>query len=314
MIAPRKYRPGSVVRLPFNAFSSDDPAASVTVAGLDTAAVQVYKDAGLAQRTSDAGESVVVDFDGIVGRHYVSVDTSDPLTPGFFTGGGHFDVAIDGLTIDGGAINVWAGSFSLGHEGSILDTYISAITSQTRFEIPVGPATADAFNGCPVLFFAEGSAFEFKEGYIRDYSVATGLECILGADPGGFTIGVNDSVSILPQASVGAINGVLATLLEFAMLGGSVGRVEDVTAEGEFQIRALDGSLLPADGFVGQALGFLRFQADGTTLCANPHAKRVVLTYDDTTGDATFGFANDTLPTQHPFNNLPVVGDLWMIP
>ena len=319
----RKWRPGSTIRLPVNTFDSNDPAGSVTVTGLTAANVKIYKDGNLVERASDAGESVSIDYDGITGRHQVVIDTANDTTAGFYTAGSQFQVAADGLTIDAGSVNAWIGGFELGYEGSIFDTYISALASQTRFTIPVGPAEADALNEHPILIFGMGQAIQFEQAYIKDYTIATGLEIFLDSDPGIITKAVNDSVSILPLSSVGAVKGYDATALMYSLRKAVYGRVEGATTSGtfnnqltggEFQIRALDGSVLPADGLKGQALGFIDTQADGSTAVQNPNADRVCIDYHPGSGDAIFGYANDTDPTQHPFNNVPAVGDLWVSP
>ena len=102
------------VILPVNTFSSDDPAASVTVTNLAAGDVEIHKDGSTTQRSSDSGVSVTIDFDSITGNHIVSIDLSDNTDAGFYANGSRYLVRIEGATVDGGTINAWIGGFSIG--------------------------------------------------------------------------------------------------------------------------------------------------------------------------------------------------------
>ena len=102
------------VMIPFNAFTSDDPSASVTVTNLANTDVYIYKDASLTQRTSSAGVAVDVDVDAIVGSHWVTIDLSDNTDAGFYASGSQYIVRMEGVTIDGGTVNAWIGGFTIG--------------------------------------------------------------------------------------------------------------------------------------------------------------------------------------------------------
>jgi hypothetical protein len=102
------------VVIPFNAFSSDDPSASITVTNLASTDVYIYKDGSLTQRTSFAGIAVDIDVDAIVGNHWVTIDLSDDTDVGFYVAGSRYQVRMEGVTIDGATINAWIGAFSIG--------------------------------------------------------------------------------------------------------------------------------------------------------------------------------------------------------
>lgn len=101
----------------FDTFSSDDPSASITLTGLATSDIEVYRDGGTTQRASDAGYTLLdtdgIDFDGITGIHGFSIDLSDNTDAGFYTTTGEFDVIVSSVTVDGATINFHAGSFSI---------------------------------------------------------------------------------------------------------------------------------------------------------------------------------------------------------
>ena len=102
------------IYIPVNTFSSDDPSASVTITNLVAGDVEIHKDGGITQRSSDAGVTVTIDFDGVTGNHIVSIDLSDNTDAGFYANGSQYQVRIEGTTVDGGTINAWICAFSIG--------------------------------------------------------------------------------------------------------------------------------------------------------------------------------------------------------
>lgn len=108
------YNTTETVIIPFNAFTSDDPSASATITNLVAGDVEIHKDGGTTQRSSDSGVSVSIDFDSVTGNHLISIDLSDDTDSGFYSAGSRYQVRIEGATVDGGTINAWIGSFSIG--------------------------------------------------------------------------------------------------------------------------------------------------------------------------------------------------------
>ena len=78
----------------FNAFTSDDPAASATITNFINTDVHIHKDLGTTQRNNAAGITVSVDFDGITGNHAVKIDTSDDTVAGFWVTGSEYQVSV----------------------------------------------------------------------------------------------------------------------------------------------------------------------------------------------------------------------------
>ena len=108
------YDTTETVVIPFNTFSSDDPSASVTATNLVAGDVEIHKDGGTTQRSSDAGVTVSIDFDGVTGNHLVSIDLSDNTDAGFYAAGSRYQVRVEGITVDAGTVNAWIGAFSIG--------------------------------------------------------------------------------------------------------------------------------------------------------------------------------------------------------
>lgn len=80
-------KPGTTLYIPFATYDSNDPSASVTLTGLATTDIEVYKDGSVTQRASDAGYALLdtdgIDFDGTTGVHGFSIDLADNTTAGF---------------------------------------------------------------------------------------------------------------------------------------------------------------------------------------------------------------------------------------
>jgi len=108
------YSTTETVVIPVNTFSSDDPSASVTAANFTAASIAIHKDGSTTQRSSSSGVTVAVDFDGVTGNHVVSIDLSDNADAGFYVDGSRYQVRMEAVTVDGGAVNAWIGTFSIG--------------------------------------------------------------------------------------------------------------------------------------------------------------------------------------------------------
>ena len=132
-----------------NFASYDSNGASVTLTGLATSDIEIYKNGGTTQRSSDAGYTVSTDFDTITGIHAISIDTSDNTDAGFFAAGNDYVVIVSSVTIDSQTVSLVAGSFSIenrfmrGTDSAALatdlatvDTNVDAILVDTGTTIP----------------------------------------------------------------------------------------------------------------------------------------------------------------------------------
>ena len=114
----------ATVYIPFNTFTSNDPAASSTVTNLTENDIYVHKDGSIANIVSD-GASVVINFDGITGNHLITIDTSEHAD---FATGSEYSVRIEGATVDAGTINSWVGAFSIERAGGALALVKAGVT------------------------------------------------------------------------------------------------------------------------------------------------------------------------------------------
>lgn len=97
------FEVGDTIYFPFDTYDSNG--ASVTISGLAVTDIEVYKDGSTTQRASDNGYALLdtdgIDFDGTVGLHGFSIDTSDNSDAGFWAAGSQYWVNINAITVDG---------------------------------------------------------------------------------------------------------------------------------------------------------------------------------------------------------------------
>ena len=89
----------------------------VTLTDLAVTDIEIYKNASMTQRSSDAGYTLIdtngIDIDGATGCHGVSIDLSNNTDAGFYTRGNDYMVMINAITVDGISIRFCAAVFSV---------------------------------------------------------------------------------------------------------------------------------------------------------------------------------------------------------
>ena len=99
----------------WNTFDSSN--ASVTMTGLLATDIEIYKNGGMTQRSSESGYTLLdtdgTDLDGATGFHGVSIDLSDDADAGFFARGNDYLVLINAVTVDGQTVILAASSISI---------------------------------------------------------------------------------------------------------------------------------------------------------------------------------------------------------
>jgi len=143
--------------------SFDSSGGSVTMTGLATTDIEIYKNGSTTQRSSDAGYTLLdtdgIDFDTITGIHGFSVDTSDNTDSGFYAAGNEYVVVVSSVTIDSQTVSFVAGSFSIenrfmrGTDSAALatalatvDTNVDAILVDTGTTLPATLAGLNDFD------------------------------------------------------------------------------------------------------------------------------------------------------------------------
>jgi len=194
--------PGTTLYLPFHTFDSNDPTASVTLTGLATTDIEIYKDGGTTQRASDAGYALLdtdgIDFDGITGIHGLSINLADNTTAGFYAAGSQYWVVISSVTVDAATVNFILATFRIGYQNAVLNTTIATLSSQTSFTLTAGPAEDDALNGREVVIHDVASAVQKGFAVILDYTGSTKTVTLVAGTT--FTAAATDNISVLDRA------------------------------------------------------------------------------------------------------------------
>jgi hypothetical protein len=107
---------GKTIYFYFDTFAGST-GAPITISGLATSDIKVYKNGSTTERSSTAGFTLLdtdgIDFDGITGIHGFSIDTSDDTDAGFYAAGNDYTVVVSTITVDSQTMSFIAGSFSI---------------------------------------------------------------------------------------------------------------------------------------------------------------------------------------------------------
>lgn len=195
--------PGTTLYIPFATYDSNDPSASVTLTGLATSDIEIFKDGSTTQRASDAGYTLLdtdgIDFDGITGIHGLSIDLADNTTAGFYSAGSQYWVVVSSVTVDAATVNFIAATFRIGYDAAILNTTIATLSTQTSFTLTTGPAEDDALNGSIVLIHDVASAVQKGYAVVSDYTGASKTVTLTAGTT--FTAAASDNISFFPPVN-----------------------------------------------------------------------------------------------------------------
>jgi hypothetical protein len=107
---------GSVLPVYFSTYGGTN-GESITLTGLAVTDIEIYKDAGMTQRASDAGYTLLdtdgIDVDGITGVHAFSIDTGDNTDASFYAVGSFYTVVVSAVTVDTRTVNFVAATFRI---------------------------------------------------------------------------------------------------------------------------------------------------------------------------------------------------------
>lgn len=209
-------RPGRTIYIPFETFAGST-GAPITLTGLATSDIKVYKNGSMTDRASASGYTLLdtdgIDIDGITGIHGFSIDLADNTTADFWTAGGQYFVVVSSVTVDGQTMSFIAATFHIGYPDALFNTTIATLASQTSFTLTTGPAEASALIGCVVIVHDIASAVQVCMGTISAYAVTT-KTVTLAVDPGIFTMAVGDNVSIMPRTNLYSVGGTVAAAVD----------------------------------------------------------------------------------------------------
>lgn len=109
MLALGDFNTGTTVRCPFNTHAVAGE--SITIGTNGT--IAIYKDSSTTERSSGNGVTFTEDHDGHTGTHFIAIDLSDNTDSGFYAAGSTYFIKYHSATIDGKAVSVWLGWFSI---------------------------------------------------------------------------------------------------------------------------------------------------------------------------------------------------------
>jgi hypothetical protein len=172
MINLGKVKPGSTIYIPFTSFeaATGAPTATTNFAAGD---VLVYKDGNTTKRASANGITATTSLDSKVGINLITIDLSDNTTADFWASGSRYVVCVGDITVDTQEVRFVAATFEIGYPGSLLDTTIATLSSQTSFTLTVGSADNNMYNGCPIVIHDAASAIQACVGVVNDYTGAS---------------------------------------------------------------------------------------------------------------------------------------------
>lgn len=196
------------IYVPFNTYGSDGE--SITITGLATTDIEIYKNGSVTQRSSDNGYALLdtdgIDFDGTTGLHGFSVDLSDNSDSGFYAAGNQYWLNVNSITVNGQTVNFtyyfriidsgWQDLkdgttpvLTAAQAGAPYSGSIDGVTNQTTFSLDSGPATNDDLNNMTVAITGAGGGYCERE--IDDY-VASGNGIVI-ENACNFTVATNDT-------------------------------------------------------------------------------------------------------------------------
>ena len=203
-------RPGTTILVPFNAFDSNDPSASVIISAFVLADIGIYKALSMTERASTTGVVLLdtdgINIDGATGIHGFSIDLSSNATADFYTAGSRYYVTVGPITIDAATVNFVAATFEIGYPDAIINTTIATLASQTSFTLTLASLEAGTYIGWKAIVHDIASAVQICVGYVSAYAVTT-KTVTLAVDPGIFTMAAGDNISLFPPDNVQAWRG-----------------------------------------------------------------------------------------------------------
>lgn len=135
---------GDTLIVPWDTFDGGT-GASITQSGLAVTDIEIYKDASMTQRASDAGYTLLdtdgIDLDGVTGIQGISIDLSDDTDSGFYGVGPWYRVVISAVTVDGQTVNFTACMFRIvGAERGMAGTALPAAAADGAGGLPISDA------------------------------------------------------------------------------------------------------------------------------------------------------------------------------
>ena len=152
----------------------DSSGASITRA--TDGSIRIYKDNGVAEKTTANGITDTEDFDTQTGIHVLTIDTSnDTGDGGFWVTGSNYTVVLNGATIDGQTVNAVLCHFSI--ENRYNDVNVASVSANA---INAAAIATDAITNAKIATDAIGAAELATDCIASDQLAATAITDIWG--------------------------------------------------------------------------------------------------------------------------------------
>jgi hypothetical protein len=239
MSHPVYYVPaGDVLPIYFTTYAGST-GASITMTGLAVTDIEIYKDASMTQRASDAGYTLIdtdgIDIDGTTGVHGFTIDTGDNTDASFYTVGAWFTVVVSAVTVDTQTVNFIAAQFRImAAEGvagvpDVNTTHISD-TAQTAKDVGAAvPSAAAGASGGLLISGSNSGTTTLAALTVTGATTMTGG--LAGAITGNITGNLSGSVgSVTASVNVGQLAGQTVTAAAGVTFPTSVASPTNITA------------------------------------------------------------------------------------
>lgn len=217
----------------FDTFDGDT-GASITMTGLAAGDIEIYKDGGTAQRSSDAGYTLLdtdgIDFDGLTGIHGFSIDLSDNTDAGFYSVGSWYHVVVSSITVDGQTVSFVACAFRI----------LDATRGMAGTALP--DAAADAAGGLPI---SDAGGLDMDDILARLPAALVGGRIDASVDGTGMETGAIDAILTRAMTESYAADGATMTVAQALYMIVAV-LTEFAVSSTTMTAKKLDGSTTAA--------------------------------------------------------------------
>ncbi len=210
-----------VLYIPFHTFDSNG--ASITITGLATSDILVYKNGSVTQRSSTNGYTLLdtdgIDFDGLTGIHGFSIDLADNTDAGFYVAGSFYWVVVSAITVDTRTVSFVVATFRIGpaavNATQILGTAISTPATAGILDVNVKNIDNDAASASGTVTFPNATLASTTN--ITAGTITTVTNLTNAATSGDLTATMKASVNTEADTALtdydGPTNAELATAL-----------------------------------------------------------------------------------------------------
>lgn len=204
------YPAGATVYALFHTYNS--AGASVTISGLATTDIEIYKNGSTTQRSSDNGYALLdtdgIDFDSLTGIHGLSIDLSDNTDPGFYAAGSQYTVVVSTITVDSQTVSFIVGTFRI-------------VAAEATAGYPA--VTIKSGTGTGELSLSSGAVIVQSGTGTGQISLSSGTVTVASnglANVTAWTVAITGNITGNLSGSVGSVTGAVGSVT--GNVGGNV--------------------------------------------------------------------------------------------